>query len=97
MVAGGGGRPLETLVEAEVEMSGVSNLTHLVLLLPKLAKNAWQFKWAWRKIGGVLACVEQEMKLESIGGIPEQCFSCGTLLCSTAAMWQLQIRCMSWR
>ena len=67
---------LEAVVEAEVEMTGVSNLTHLVLHLPKLAKNAWQFNWAQRKIGGVLAYVEQEMKLEPLTldglvGIPE--------------------------
>ena len=61
---------LETLTEAEVDMNNVSNLGDIVLHLSKLAKNSWQFNWVWRKIGGVLACVEQETKLESMG-IPE--------------------------
>ena len=62
---------LETMVESEIEMVNVSNLTDLVLLLPKLSKNPRKFGWAWRKIGGVLAAVEQEMRLEVLAVVVE--------------------------
>ena len=54
-----------------LKWAGVSNLAHLVLHLPKLSKNARQFNWAWRKIGGLLSCVEAEMTLEATVGIFE--------------------------
>ena len=59
---------LDALVECEIEMNGVSNLTHLVMLLPRLAKSSWQYDWSWRKISGVLAAVELELKADSLGG-----------------------------
>ena len=59
---------LDVLVKCEIEMKGVSDLTHLVMLLPRLAKTSWQNDWSWRKIGGVLAAVELELKTESLGG-----------------------------